>query len=105
MLDTPSVSTALKTSKASAVAPTVTQVARKKRKGESDLSRLLSKAKKVKNTIYTNGLDEVKRFLANTHCKYSKRTTTMIITNNFKCLTLIPSTSFLNSRNERRGPS
>ena len=52
------------------LAPTFAQVPGKKRKGESELSRLLSKAKKAKNMACTDGPDEVERYLTSNHCKY-----------------------------------
>jgi hypothetical protein len=44
----------------------------KKRKADDKLSRLLSKAKRGKvMTCATDRLDEVERYLANNHCRYS----------------------------------
>lgn len=77
MLDTISPSTTSNPS----LAPTITQVPGRKRKGESELSRLLSKTKKAKNMAWTDGPDEVERYLASNHCEYLHMIGTMIITN------------------------
>jgi hypothetical protein len=46
-----------------------TQSSGKKRKGEAGLSQLLSKAKRMRGTPYTDRLDEVERYLSNNHCE------------------------------------
>lgn len=63
------------------LAPTIAQIPGRKRKGESELSRLLSKTKKAKNMSWTDGPDEVERYLANNHCELLHMISTMIITN------------------------
>jgi hypothetical protein len=70
ILDSPVSSTVFKPF-ASKTAPQPAQPSGKKRKGESGLSRLLSKAKRVKAVTCTDGPDEVERYLMNNHCEYS----------------------------------
>jgi hypothetical protein len=73
--------TPLRVFETSSVALGVPQPQGKKRKGESKLSRLLSKLKKLKTTTVTNRPDEVERYLANTYCEYPSEVITLITTN------------------------
>ena len=72
LLDSSAFSTTLKPSRGSGVAQQPSFGLQRKRKAEDELSRLLSKQKKGKGLACpVDEPDEVERYLANNHCRYS----------------------------------